>query len=61
MAPKLIYSTERYKLPFVKYTLPEYITYGKVTLKFGEVIDYKFQRACVAEFIAMLFFVTMCW
>ena len=35
--------------------LPSY-----VHLKYDEPIDYKFVRACIAEFIAMLFFVVLC-
>ena len=36
------------------------MSYGRLTLMLGETIDFKFQRACVAEFIAMLFFVVIC-
>ena len=58
--PKVEYSTVRHKLPFVSYTLPETITYGKLTLTLGETVDFKLCRACLAEFIAMLFFVVIC-
>ena len=60
--PQLQYSTERHKIPLLpsKYTLPESITFGKVKLLIGETGDKKFQRACIAEFIAMLFFVVIC-
>ena len=34
--------------------------YGRIRLLLGETIDHKFQRACIAEFIAMLFFVVIC-
>lgn len=57
---KVEYSAERHKLPFLSYTLPESIQIGKLRLLLGETIDYKFQRACAAEFIAMLFFVVIC-
>lgn len=57
---KVEYSIERHKLPFVSYTLPESIQIGKLRLLLGETIDYKFQRACVAELIAMLFFIVIC-
>ena len=30
-----------------------------VNLIYNEPIDYKFQRACAAEFIAMMFFVVL--
>lgn len=39
---------------------PETMEYGKIKILLGEEIDYKFQRAVVAEFIAMTFFVIMC-
>lgn len=58
--PKVEYSAVRHKLPFVSYTLPESLNYGSLKLLLGETIDYKFQRACAAEFIAMLFFVVIC-
>ena len=58
--PKVEYSTERHKVPFTSYTLPESMQYGRLKLLLGETVDYKFQRACVAEFIAMLFFVVIC-
>ncbi len=32
----------------------------KVNLLYDEPIDYKFIRACIAEFVAMLFFVVLC-
>jgi MIP family channel proteins len=54
------YSPDVYKVPFFDYKLPAYVKFGKVKLLLGENIDYKFQRACVAEFIAMLFFVVLC-
>jgi hypothetical protein len=58
--PKVEYSAIRHKLPFLSYTLPESLNYGRIKLLLGETIDYKFQRACAAEFIAMLFFVVIC-
>ena len=58
--PFLEYSTTKFKVPFLSYELPEYVQFGKVKLLLGELIDYKFQRACIAEFIAMLFFVVIC-
>lgn len=58
--PKVEYSTERHKVPFTSYTLPESMQYGRIKLLLGETVEYKFQRACVAEFIAMLFFVVIC-
>ena len=41
------------ELCFIK--LPSY-----VHLKYDEEIDYKFVRACIAEFLAMMFFVVLC-
>lgn len=55
-----IWSGEVHKVPFVEYYMPENVQIGKVKLLLGEVIDYKFKRACVAEFLAMMFFVVMC-
>lgn len=46
-----------YKFTFV---IPEWIQIGRAKLLLAEDIDGKFKRACVAEFIAMVFFVTMC-
>ena len=57
---KIEYSAERHKLPCVSYTLPESVQIGRLKLMLGETIDYKFKRACVAEFIAMTFFVVIC-
>lgn len=54
------YSPIFHKIPYFDYTLPEYVKIGKVQLLLGENVDYKFKRACVAEFIAMLFFVLLC-
>jgi len=56
----LTFSESYHKIPFLSYELPEYIERGKVKLLFGEEITYKFKRACVAEFLAMMFFVIMC-
>ena len=56
----LTFSEKYYKVPLFSYELPEYIERGKVKLLFGEEINYKFKRACVAEFLAMMFFVIMC-
>ena len=53
-------SPETHKVPFVDVYWPASIQYKKVKLLFGEEINYAFQRACVAEFIAMLFFVVIC-
>ena len=50
----------QYKVPFFSYQLSEKVEYGKIRILLGEEIDGKFKRACVAEFIAMFFFVTMC-
>src|SRR4051812_733422 len=57
---KCVFSEKTHKLPFLSYQWPESIQFRKVKLLFGEQIDYKFQRACVAEFLAMMFFVIMC-
>ena len=57
---KIEYSVARHKLPFVPYSLPESIQIGRLKLLLGEIIDFKFQRACAAEFIAMTFFVVIC-
>lgn len=58
--PTLVYSTITHKIPFLSYSLPEFVEFGKVKLLLGENVDGKFIRACVAEFIAMLFFVVIC-
>jgi hypothetical protein len=59
--PSLVYSNVYHKIPFFDYKLPEYVEYGKVKLLLGEEYNnLKFKRACVAEFIAMMFFVVMC-
>lgn len=55
-----IWAPESHKIPYTEYYVPEHVTVGKVKLLLSEVIDYKFQRACVAEFLAMMFFVVMC-
>jgi glycerol uptake facilitator-like aquaporin len=57
---QLTFAEKTYKVPFFDYHLPEYVEWGKVKLHLGEEYNYKFQRACVAEFIAMMFFVVMC-
>jgi aquaporin Z len=55
------YSDKYYKVPFLNIHLPEYVEFGsKVKLLLGEECDFKFQRACAAEFLAMMFFVVMC-
>ncbi len=55
------YSEVYHKIPFFDYLLPEYVELGKVKLLLGEAYDTtKFKRACVAEFLAMMFFVVMC-
>eukprot|EP00349_Pseudokeronopsis_sp_Brazil_P006907 CAMPEP_0202968708 /NCGR_PEP_ID=MMETSP1396-20130829/14117_1 /ASSEMBLY_ACC=CAM_ASM_000872 /TAXON_ID= /ORGANISM="Pseudokeronopsis sp., Strain Brazil" /LENGTH=326 /DNA_ID=CAMNT_0049695329 /DNA_START=45 /DNA_END=1021 /DNA_ORIENTATION=+ len=54
------YSEQYYKVPFFNIFLPEYVEIGKIKLLLGEEYNYKFQRACVAEFLAMMFFVIMC-
>lgn len=59
--PQLEYSEKRHKIPFFDYTLPESVEYGKFRLLLGEDIDNRnFKRACIAEFVAMVFFVVMC-
>lgn len=56
----LIFSEKSYKVPFFNYQLSEQVEYGKIRILLGEEINGKFKKACVAEFIAMLFFVIMC-
>lgn len=56
----IVFSEKKYKVPFFNYQLSEKVEYGKIRILLGEEIDGKFKRACVAEFIAMLFFVIMC-
>ncbi len=58
--PQLVYAEKTHKVPFLDYQLPEYVQYGKIKLLLGEEYNYKFKRACVAEFLAMMFFVVMC-
>jgi len=58
--PEFIVSTEKHEFPYFKKLLPESISYGKVKLLIGEKWDGKLQKACVAEFLAMLFFVVIC-
>ena len=57
---KLEYSPITHLVPYTSYRVPEYVQYKKIKLLLGENIDYKFKRACAAEFIAMMFFVTLC-
>jgi MIP family channel proteins len=57
----LTFATVKHKVPFFDYYLPEYVEFGKFKFLLGE--DYNnrnFKRACLAEFIAMMFFVVMC-
>jgi len=66
------YSETKHKIPFFTYEWSETVEYKhtfkfgkkklpfKVELKLSEEIDADFQRACIAEFIAMVFFVVMC-
>ena len=56
----IVFSEKQFKVPFFSYQLSEKVEYGKIRILLGEEIDGKFKRACVAEFIAMLFFVIMC-
>jgi hypothetical protein len=56
----IVFSDKKYKVPFFNYQLSEKVEYGKIRILLGEEIDGKFKRACIAEFIAMLFFVIMC-
>jgi hypothetical protein len=56
----LVFSEKTYKIPFFTYQLSESVEYGKIKILLGEEIDGKFKRACMAEFLAMLFFVIMC-
>lgn len=58
--PELRYAPDTHKVPFLDYYVPEYVEYGKIRLLLSEVIDYKFKRACAAEFIAMVFFIVIC-
>lgn len=54
------FSTQKHKVPYFNYYLPEYVQIGKIKILLGETIDYKFKRACAAEFLAMMFFVVIC-
>ena len=58
--PGLIFGTETHKIPYTQYNIPEFVQYGKVKLLLSEVIDYKFKRACFAEFLSMMFFIVIC-
>ena len=58
--PSIVYSDRYHKVPYFNFYLPEYLEYGKIKLLLGEEYDFKFKRACTAEFIAMMFFVIMC-
>lgn len=58
---KCVFSETKHKIPFFDYSLPETVEYGKIRLVLGE--DYNtrnFKRACIAEFLAMMFFIIMC-
>ena len=57
---KLDVSVQTHRIPYTSYDLPETIKYGKIFLRIGETIDHRFQKACMAEFIAMFFFVVIC-
>ena len=57
---QLEYSPVLHKIPYTNYNWPEWVQYKKLRLLVSEQIDYKFQRACIAEFIAMVFFVVIC-
>lgn len=59
--PQLVFSEKAHKIPLFDYNIPEFVEYGKVKLILGE--EYRtrgFRRACIAEFVAMMFFVIMC-
>lgn len=58
--PKLEWGKEKIKVPCIDYYLPDYVKFGKVKLLLGEEWSYNLQRACIAEFIAMVFFVCIC-
>eukprot|EP01038_Epipyxis_sp_PR26KG_P006686 gene6686-9170_t len=60
MESRLVYSSNKYLIPFLSSMWPEYVEYGSIKLLIGEEINGKFKRACFAEFLAMVFFVTMC-
>lgn len=57
---KLEWSPITHNIPYTTKMIPEYVQYKKIKLILSEPIDYKFKRACVAEFIAMVFFITLC-
>lgn len=60
---RLTYSDEKFKIPLFSYSWPKSVEvtgYPKTRLLLGEQITPEFKKACVAEFIAMLFFVVMC-
>lgn len=60
---RLTYSEESFKIPLFSYSWPKTVEvtgYPKTRLQLGERITPEFKKACVAEFIAMLFFVVMC-
>lgn len=53
-------SQRTHKVPYFDYYLPETIERGKIKLHIGEEWNPKFKIACVAEFIGMMLFVTLC-
>lgn len=60
MALEPKYSGQYHKVPYFNVYLPEVMEIGNVRLLLGEEYNYKFQLACVAEFLAMMFFIIMC-
>lgn len=60
---KLLWAEEKHKVPFFEYYWPETVEvrgFPKSKVKVGEEWNGKFLQACVAEFIAMMFFIIMC-
>jgi len=58
---KLQRSGRQLKIPFFNLELHEEWRFGGITLKITEEYNtYKFKQACVAEFLAMMFFVVIC-
>ena len=47
-------------IPWTNFRIPEHVTYRNIRIRLSEKINDNFKTACVAEFLAMMFFVTLC-
>lgn len=54
------FSETRFNLPCSNITVPEWVEFFGARIILSEKINDKFKTACVAEFMALMFFVTMC-